>query len=139
MAAILEPPSGRALSRPRPPFAVHEGGRSPRMVAIYRRRRACACVVALILLAGLGSVARVALVAVAPTPPGSGPAVTLAAGTDTATVTVSTGDSFWSIARQLRPTGDVRPLVDHLADVHGPGSLQPGDRLTVDADLVASG
>jgi len=44
---------------------------------------------------------------------------------------VQSGDTLWSIARQLHPGGDPRPWVDQLAaEVHG-ASLQAGQRLVL--------
>jgi hypothetical protein len=45
---------------------------------------------------------------------------------------VRTGDTLWTIARRLQPTGDVRPLVDRLADRAGGAGLQPGQRIDLD-------
>ena len=45
---------------------------------------------------------------------------------------VQPGDTLWSIARQLRPSGDIRPLVDALADRAGSGPLVAGQALPVD-------
>ncbi len=37
------------------------------------------------------------------------------------------GDTLWTIAREIQPQGDVRPLVDALAaQLHG-APLEPGD------------
>ena len=44
-------------------------------------------------------------------------------------VVVRPGDSLWSIARSLQPTGDVRPLVDRLAERAGGAQLVVGQRL----------
>jgi hypothetical protein len=44
---------------------------------------------------------------------------------------VRPGDSFWSIARSVRSTGDVRPLVAELIEAHGSSSLRVGDHLEV--------
>ena len=46
-------------------------------------------------------------------------------------VVVQPGDTFWSIARSVQPSGDVRPLVAQLAREHGGSALQPGDRISV--------
>jgi Tfp pilus assembly protein FimV len=45
---------------------------------------------------------------------------------------VGPGDSLWSIAAELRPDGDVRPVVDELARRAGGPSLQVGQRIDVD-------
>ena len=44
-------------------------------------------------------------------------------------VVVRPGDTLWSIARSLQPTGDVRPLVDRLAERAGGAQLVVGQRL----------
>ena len=44
-------------------------------------------------------------------------------------VVVRPGDTLWSIARSLQPTGDVRPLVDRLAERAGGARLVVGQRL----------
>jgi len=44
---------------------------------------------------------------------------------------VQPGETAWSIARSVQPTGEIRPLVDRLvAQEHG-RPLQAGDRLVV--------
>lgn len=52
-------------------------------------------------------------------------------------IVVQSGDTLTSIARRLQPAGDVGSLVDRLAQSHGPGTLQPGERLRVDPSWVA--
>jgi nucleoid-associated protein YgaU len=37
------------------------------------------------------------------------------------------GDTLWSIAREIQPQGDVRPLVDELAALRHGAPLAPGD------------
>ena len=109
----------------------------PSRAVIYRRRRVLALVlliaavmaVALVIVpairAGLGAV-------------GGGPLTPADAPTAPAMRTVAAdvyvvqqGDTLWSIAHRLQPTGDVRPLVDRLAAAHGHGPLRPGERLPV--------
>ena len=51
---------------------------------------------------------------------------TLAAGQ---IVIVKPGDTLWSIARQLQPTGDLRPLVDRIAKINNGHSLIAGQAL----------
>jgi hypothetical protein len=46
-------------------------------------------------------------------------------------VEVAPGDTLWTIARRLQPSGDVRPLVDRLAAAHGSTVLQVGERIMV--------
>jgi hypothetical protein len=42
---------------------------------------------------------------------------------------VQPGETLWTIARRLQPGGDIRPLVDRLAALHGRGPLLVGERL----------
>ena len=42
---------------------------------------------------------------------------------------VQPGDTLWSIAQKLDPTGDPRETVDRLVDLNGGSALQPGQRL----------
>jgi hypothetical protein len=44
---------------------------------------------------------------------------------------VQPGETLWDIARRLQPSGDIRPLVDRLAQVHGRGPLEVGERLAL--------
>ena len=48
---------------------------------------------------------------------------------------VREGDTLWSIAHQLRPNGDPRPIVDSLSADNGisAGELVPGQVLVVSA------
>jgi nucleoid-associated protein YgaU len=46
-------------------------------------------------------------------------------------VVVAPGDTLWSIARTLQPSGDVRPLVDRLAARAGGPVLAVGQRIDV--------
>ncbi len=46
-------------------------------------------------------------------------------------VNVQPGDSLWSIARSLQPTGDVRPLVDAMIAERGSSVLRVGDTVMV--------
>ena len=44
---------------------------------------------------------------------------------------VEAGQTYWSIAESLRPTGDIRATVDALVASNGGRPLQVGDRLVV--------
>jgi hypothetical protein len=111
-----------------------EGGRSPhRLAVVYRRRRVAAVVLAVLLAVGALLLGRAVALAVAPAPPGSGGSVAPAMG-PTTVVVVQPGDTLWAMARRLQPEGDVRSLVDRLAEAHGNGPLQAGERLEVSAD-----
>jgi hypothetical protein len=48
---------------------------------------------------------------------------------------VQPGDTLWSIAEGLEPRGDVRALVDELAERAGGAPLQPGQRIPLDGLL----
>ncbi|MGI9022986.1 MAG: hypothetical protein ACR2HV_07110, partial [Acidimicrobiales bacterium] len=78
---------------------------APPARANYRLRRAVAAVVVLGLAVAAWAALGVLGGALA-TPVGS------ASDPAAATVVVAPGDTFWSIASRIRPTGDVRPLVD---------------------------
>ena len=47
------------------------------------------------------------------------------------TYTVQPGDSLWSIAERVSPTGDPRPLVTKMASQLGSETVVPGERITV--------
>jgi Tfp pilus assembly protein FimV len=92
--------------------------------AVYRRRRLAVVLV----VAGLLAAALLA----------AGPSVA-AFGNDPASVperrpaaavhVVQPGDTLWSIARSLQPTGDVRPLVNALERANGGTSLEVGQKV----------
>lgn len=50
-----------------------------------------------------------------------------------ATYVVQPGDTLWRIARSVQPSGDVRPLVQQLADQRGGAALRAGERLVLPA------
>ncbi len=117
----------------RPRLRVIEGGRATaRQRAVYRRRRivvAAGLVLALVVLApvlvsGASAVGRAYGL-------GPAPVVRVAPPADGPIVIAQPGDTLWSIARRLQPTGDIIPLVDRLAALHGPGVLLAGDRIDV--------
>lgn len=47
------------------------------------------------------------------------------------TITVEPGDTLWSIAASLDPDGDIRAVVDRLAELNGGSSLTVGQRLVL--------
>ena len=112
----------------RPQLRLVEGGRSaaPRPSARHALRAVLGglALAALVALAALGAVNLLGADAAA-----SGPASTAEslhpAGADASTpsasavVVVQPGDTLWAIARRIQPTGDIRPLVDELADRAG--------------------
>lgn len=139
MAAIVQPhrlaTDRRSPSRPDLrllPGGTNRGARvrpgsSPALVV--------GLVVVALLVAMVGAVAvgRGALAGLAPAPVGAAPAPAApapgAAGAEI--VVVQPGDTLWSIARRIDPSGDVRPLVDRLVAANGGTVLQPGQELIV--------
>lgn len=144
MAAVLAPapsprpapvrrPSGAAAGGPagRPQLRLIPGGRSPQaLAATYRRRRVVAAlvlvtvlVVAVQLLQVLGGVAA-DLGAPAPAAI-EGPTVAVEAGP---------GDTLWSLARQVHPEGDVRPVVEAMVADRGTAAVEVGQQVRVPAE-----
>ncbi|MCD9624877.1 LysM peptidoglycan-binding domain-containing protein [Rhabdothermincola salaria] len=139
----LEPaPRGR-VAPSRPQLRVLDGGRA----AVRAQRRRTVRPEPLVLVAGLVLAALVALVlvgvasllgagAAAPGPAptaidGAGAVATAPAASVATEVVVRPGDTLWSIAASLRPDGDVRPVVDALAQRAGGADLVPGQRIDV--------
>ena len=103
--------------------------------ATYVRRRIIAAVVGLLALALAVQVLSALVAAVIPEVPSSG-ATTLEqaageSGLAAQAVVVQPGDTLWSIARDLQPTGDVRPLVQRLSELNGGAALEVGQRLVL--------
>lgn len=110
-----------------PRLRVLEGGRAPSQVArraAYRRRRLAAAA----LLVAV-SVATLLLVNAVLARTAGGGTPTSAAGASAAVYVVQPGDTLWSIAQRLHPTGDVRLVVDQLTERNGRGPLVVGQRL----------
>ena len=139
-------PAPRVMAVPaRPPLAVIPGGRRATRQyaadhrpahrlhpAVYRRRRLGAAlavvmllVAAYLALSGFRLLTIDAGASVAPSPVAGSVATS-------ATYLVRPGDTLWSIARSIQPTGDVRNLVDQLADRAGSGPLVVGRSLRTD-------
>ena len=62
---------------------------------------------------------------------GSVPASAPERGPEPAVYVVQPGDTLWSIARQVQPRGDVRPLVEWLERANHGTRLRVGDRLAL--------
>ncbi len=130
MAAILQPrPAPRLAGRPA--LRVVQGGlaQSPARAQVITVpwRSAVALAVAVMVVGALAvAVGRGALASLVPAAP---PAAASAATGER--VVVQPGDTMWSIARRVQPSGDVRPLVDRLVASHGTASIQPGDVVIV--------
>ena len=111
---LVPPPRGRRLSR----------------TAIYRRRRVL-IIVALFFAVFLLVLAARAAVGALGGGPLAAPEAPAARGGAAAVYVVHPGDTYWSIARHLQPSGDVRVLVDRLSSEHGGAPLQPGEQLAL--------
>lgn len=137
MAAIIEPRRLPARPAPRPALRLvtaHDGRPVDAPVDLgftpfHLAAGIAALLFAMVLALAIGNGA---LAGLAPGPAASAPA-SASAGSATAgtEVTVEAGDTLWSIARRIQPSGDVRPLVDQLLAVYGTAPLQPGQQLTV--------
>ena len=141
MAAIIEPRRLPLRPAPRPALRLvtaHDGRPVDAPVDLgltsaHLAAAVAAIVAALVLALAIGNGAFARLV---PDPPTSRPAVAsapAAASMAGATVTVEAGDTLWSIARRVQPTGDVRPLVDRLTAAYGSAPLQVGQEVVVPA------
>ncbi len=138
-----------------PQLRVIEGGRDAslrvrRSPAVYRRRRlAVTLLVSLLVLTSAAAVWRAvtSVPAATPVPTVSGDGagalsapteIAPAANAATADVhVVQPGETLWSIAEEITGGGDIRVVVDRLADVAGSPTLQAGQRL--DLSGVAGG
>ena len=136
MAAIAYPAGPgrtyRPVARPGRIDAPAPARRRPSARVLRRRRQLAAAVIALVFAAGAvwalggvtGSLGSSPLAA-----PGAGPSALTPVAAEV--YVVQPGDTVWSIARSVQPTGEIRPLVDRLEhELHGQ-PLQVGDRLAL--------
>jgi hypothetical protein len=116
----------RTTARSRRPAARVQAG-------TYRRRRLGAAL-ALVTALAVGYLAVTGLMTVVDGRADAPASAGVAAGATAASPSyvVQPGDTLWSIARRLRPHGDVRPLVDQLESRAGGAALVPGQRLRLD-------
>lgn len=133
MAALLLPAPAHQPVRPRRPQLVAVPAPT---ASVYRRRRVgvVLALATLIVMADRGVNHLVDLLRPDPRPAvATAPAAPAAPAGDRAgdVVVVRSGDTLWSIARSLQPTGEIRPLVDELARRAGGSSLRVGQRLDV--------
>lgn len=107
--------------------------------AVFVRRQVVALLLAAIVLGALSFGLRSAVGALTAAPASGGegvaasiaPAAGVAAATEVATYVVQPGDTLWSIARALQPTGDPGALVQALAKANGGSALDAGDVLVI--------
>lgn len=145
MAAVIAPDSTAPWNRPdhapsgRVRLRVIEGGRSQRP-ATTSVRPLVGWVAVLLAALAVGAVALLVSSQVLGADAVPVPASTAGshlAGADASTssapaeVVVQPGDTLWSIARALKPSGDVRPLVDRLVERTGGVTVVAGQRLDV--------
>lgn len=100
--------------------------------AVYRRRRLVAAGLAAMVCAVFVATVWVVAGALGGGPLTAPEAPSAPAAIAATTVIVQPGDTLWSIARRLQPEGDVRGLVDQLAEVNGSASLRAGQSLVID-------
>lgn len=123
-------PLGRRAPAGRPALRVIEGDRSrAAMAATYRRRRLVAAVglvlAAVALVLAVQAAAGVAAGWAAPSSaPIEGPVVTVEA---------QPGDTLWTLARRVQPSGDVRPAVEAMLAERGTAALEVGEEVRVPA------
>lgn len=90
-----------------------------------------AIVLTLVLMVGAVAIGRGTFAGFAPDAPSAAAAAAVGAEGGR-TVMVRPGDTMWSIARDLQPTGDIRPMVDRLVAAHGSSAIAPGDRIAIE-------
>ncbi|MEZ5181890.1 MAG: LysM domain-containing protein [Acidimicrobiales bacterium] len=135
MAAIIEPHRHLRSVPERPALRLvgGDGARTdvaPIDLGLTTAHLVAAVAVLVVLLLGALAIGNGALAGLAPAPAtAGGGSPTAAAGTTL--VEVRAGDTLWSIARRLQPSGDVRSLVDELVALNGTAPLQPGATVTV--------
>ncbi len=49
------------------------------------------------------------------------------------------GDTLWSIARELAPASDPRPVVDLLVEANGGSAIEAGQMLVIPAEVAGTG
>jgi hypothetical protein len=95
--------------------------RSNRTAAVYRRRRLAAVAIGIGAVLAVGH-AGAALGGTSLAAPGARPRVV--------SHVVEPGDTLWSIAEDLAPGTDPRPVVDALSDARDGAALVPGETVT---------
>lgn len=143
MAAVLAPipsvrpvgpsprPAGASGPAGRPQLRLIPGGQSAAArAATFRRRR---IVAALLLVTVLVVAVQLAQVAAGWAGGLAGPGSAPIEG-PTTVVEARPGDTLWTLARQVHPAGDIRPVVDAMQADRGSTDVQVGDRVRVPLD-----
>ena len=132
MAAVINPQRAHTHRPARPNLVVIEGGRSVagrrRRQVFLRRRLAAAVVLLAVLWAAFALIGGI---------PGGGEARTGVPAAAESRYVVAPGDTLWEVAVGLGVGGDVRDVVDRLAEFNGTDQLVPGQVIEIPADLAA--
>ena len=137
MAAVVVPNPHDRWERPVLRLVPARPRRRPTS-AVYRRRRLVALlllglfVVTALLVTGPVLRAGVGVLGGRPLTPSEAPTGEGLRQVAARAYVVQPGDTLWSLARRIQPSGDIRPLVDRLASRHGGTALQPGDRVVLE-------
>ena len=114
------------------PVSIPQTGIRRQTQAIYWRRRITCLTLLVGLLSMMSSAAGLSNSDRSAERPEARTLIESAAGESLAAgqiVIVKPGDTLWSIARKMQPTGDVRPLVDRIATLNNGHALIAGQAL----------
>jgi hypothetical protein len=131
-APHLEPAPRPGAARPgttgRPQLRLIPGGRSPQaLAATYRRRRVVAAlVVVTVPVVAIQLAQALAGVIAGWSAPASAPI-----DGPTVVVEAEAGDTLWTLARRVHPSGDVRPVVEAMVADRGTAAVDVGDDVRV--------
>jgi nucleoid-associated protein YgaU len=130
-ATRATPTRGTATPAARPPAIGGRLGSVP--AATYRRRRLAAAVLLAGVVAALVLAVQLLVSPFVADPASAGAGAGRQAAVAGPVHVVQPGDTFWGIARALRPNDDPRPLVDRLVADHGSPVLVVGERIALPA------
>jgi hypothetical protein len=101
--------------------------------AVYRRRRIAVllCAAALVALAWMGLHRLTGTSGGGSLTPAGQPVSIDASLVTSARIIVQPGDTLWTIARRVQPTGDVRPLVSRIESARHGRALQVGETIQI--------
>ena len=127
MYAVAIRPSAQRPSAQRPSGQGPRPRRATRSTGLFLRRRVGVAVATMVLaVVGVAISSTRFADAGQARPVGDGPV-------GASVVIVQPGDTLWSLARQVQPDGDIRPLVAQFSRAHGGSSLSAGERIVVPA------